>query len=457
MSKQDTLTKILVVDDDKEIVNLFHEFLSVNRYSVTTAISANEAINLCRINTYDAVLLDINMPRVSGLAALNTILDETPNQVVIMISAIHDVDMVVKCIKIGACDFIVKPIVDLGQIPLRIDHAIENVAIKRENVQLKRDLIKHTGIPSLNSKSPKMITVQERIQTVAEYDTTVFITGKSGTGKEIAAKTIHQLSNRSNKPFVAVNCSAIPATLLESTLFGHEPGSFTGANTRKIGLFEESNNGTIFLDEITETSSAFQVRLLRVLEENRIRRVGGDKEIPLNLRIIAASNQNMEDALKNKIFRMDLYYRLNVFSINIPTLIERSEDIPAIAKYHLNCFSQNMGKTPNTLSPEVLKVLCSHTWPGNIRELVNVLENAIIMTRTDEISLESLPQYLIKTQLPSATGIAMDGDYQSAKDNFDRIYYKNLINQTNGNITQAAKLAKVSRQHFHLRLKQLDL
>jgi len=360
MSKQDTLTKILVVDDDKEIVNLFHEFLSVNRYSVTTAISANEAINLCRINTYDAVLLDINMPRVSGLTALNTILDETPNQVVIMISAIHDVDMVVKCIKIGACDFIVKPIVDLGQIPLRIDHAIENVAIKRENVQLKRDLIKHTGIPSLNSKSPKMNAVQERVQTVAEYDTTVFITGDSGTGKEIAAKTIHKLSNRNNKPFVAVNCSAIPATLLESTLFGLEPGSFTGANTRKIGLFEESNNGTIFLDEITETSSAFQVRLLRVLEENRIRRVGGDKEIPLNLRIIAASNQNMEEAIKTETFRMDLYYRLNVFSISIPSLMERSEDIPSIAEYHINRFAQNMGKTPNTLSPEVLKVLCSH-------------------------------------------------------------------------------------------------
>ncbi len=327
MAKPDTPKKILVVDDDKEIVSLFQEYLSENDFDVDTAISANEAIQKCQKVIYDAILLDINMPRVSGTTALKTIMEETNNQVVIMISAVHDVSMVVQCIKAGAYDYIVKPIVDLGQIPLRINHAIENNTIKKENKQLKKDLVKHTGIPDLNTKSPKMKTVQERIQTVAEYDTTVLLTGESGTGKEIAARTIHNLSQRSENPFVAVNCGAIPSTLLESTLFGHEPGSFTGASTRKIGLFEESNNGTIFLDEITETSTEFQIRLLRVLEENHIRRVGGDRDIPLNLRIIAATNQNLEEAVSNGSFRNDLYYRLNVFTISIPALKERREDI----------------------------------------------------------------------------------------------------------------------------------
>jgi DNA-binding NtrC family response regulator len=305
-----------------------------------------------------------------------------------------------------------------------------------------------------------MKKVADMIRAVAQYDTTVLLSGESGTGKEVAARTIHNYSHRSSKPFVAVNCGSIAASLLESTLFGYEKGAFTGATSRKIGLFEESNHGTIFLDEITETSLEFQVQLLRVLENNRIRRVGGTQEIELDLRVIAATNQDIEQLIEKGKFREDLYYRLKVFHIVLPPLRERKEDIPAIADYHLKRLSKKMGKENVLLSPAVLELFKKYYWKGNIRELANTIENSLIICRGNEIMPEDLPPEIQEIQIDNKSQpspVEYSTDYHRAKMDFDRQYFSNLLQQTKGNVSKAARIAGLSRQHFHLKIKKLGI
>lgn len=447
---------ILVVDDEPEITGLFKEYLNELGYKVHTAISAKAAQNIFNEQPIDLVLLDINMPRVSGLKLLELFKHHKPDVIVIMVSAIQDIDMVVKCIHMGAYDYLVKPIFDLTQLKIRIQRTLSERQTKLENLTLRKELSYQGGIPEIRSHSVAMKKVLEKIHTVAQYDTTILLSGESGTGKEVAARTIHNNSHRSSNSFIAVNCGSIPNSLIESTLFGHERGAFTDATKRKIGLFEDSNYGTIFLDEITETTPEFQIRLLRVLESNHIRRIGGNQEIKLDLRIIAATNQDIDRLVEEGSFREDLYYRLNVFHITLPPLRERREDIPVIADFHLDRLIKIMGKEKVRFSATVLELFNQFEWKGNIRELINVIENALIVCKGDEITLNNLPNRLNRGH-GEKTVTAIDESYTQTKENFDRQYFSNLLQNMNGNISKAAKRAGLSRQHFHLKIKKLGI
>jgi len=457
---QDTLqenVRVLVVDDDANIISIISEHLSNIGYELVTAQNAEDARKKFSAESVDAVLLDINLPTASGLDLLREFKSERPEIVVIMISAISDINTVVKSIHEGAYDYLVKPIIDLNQVNLRIEKAFSEQELKSENEALRNELSRQSEIPELQSRSPAMAKIKDMIKTVANYDSTVLITGESGTGKEVAARNIHKYSERSEKPFIAVNCGGIPSTLLESTLFGYEKGAFTGAAKRTRGLFEESNHGSIFLDEVTETNPDFQIKLLRVLEDSKIRRVGGTDEIKLNLRVIAATNKDLKKMVEEGHFREDLYYRLNVVNISLPPLRDRTEDIPLIVEYQLNRLSDRLGREPFNIDAEVMEQFQEYHWPGNIRELINVLENAIIMSESDTITYEDLPGHFT-TELKSQSFAPSNGnDYQSAKTEFEIAYFTSLLDQTDHNITRAAEIAGITRQHLYHKLKELKI
>ncbi|MCF7808060.1 MAG: sigma-54 dependent transcriptional regulator [Candidatus Marinimicrobia bacterium] len=457
-SKSNLRARILIVDDEPDITHLFENYLTDLGYDVTAAITPESAIEVFERENFDVAVLDINMPRISGLKLLEQFKETSPELIVIMVSAIQDTDIVVKCIQHGAYDYLAKPIIDLNQLQIRISRGLSEKQIRSENIALKKELKRHTDYLEIEAHSAVMQRILEKITTVADYNTTVMLTGESGTGKEVAARLIHTQSRNAKGPFIPINCGSIPGTLLESTLFGHEKGSFTGANERKIGVFEESNNGTIFLDEITETTPEFQIQLLRVLETSTIRRVGNTTEMKLNLRVVAATNQNIEELVKQGRFREDLYFRLNVFHIEIPPLRDRREDLPVIIEYHLKRLSKAMDKNVTTIAPKALEIFNKYSWPGNIRELVNVLENAMIMCRGETISVSDLP-----TNLVAGEGVMIGntdhevGSYNQAKEDFEKIYFQALLKQSELNISKAATLAGISRQHLHLKLKKLGI
>ena len=450
--------KVLIVDDEPDITHLFENFLSDLGYDISTATEPEEAIELFEELDFDVAVLDINMPRISGLKLLEQFKQTNPQLIVIMVSAIQDTDIVVKCIQHGAYDYLAKPIIDLNQLQIRISRGLSEKRIRSENIALKKELKRHTDFLEIEAHSAVMQKILEKISTVADYNTTVLLTGESGTGKEVAARLVHQQSRNSRGSFIPINCGSIPGTLLESTLFGHEKGSFTGANERKKGVFEESHNGTIFLDEITETTPEFQIQLLRVLESSTIRRVGGNTEIPLNLRVVAATNQNIDELVKMGRFREDLYFRLNVFHIEIPPLRDRKEDLPVIIEYHLKRLSSAMGKNVTRIEPKGFQVFNTYEWPGNIRELVNVLENAMIMCKGDSISVTDLPSHLLSGGSTMVLNQNNQVDnYGDAKEEFERIYFQALLQQSELNISKAAQMAGLSRQHLHLKLKKLGI
>jgi len=458
-AKSNALARILIVDDEPDITHLFENYLTDLGYDVTAAITPETAIELFEKENFDVAVLDINMPRISGLKLLEQFKETSPELIVIMVSAIQDTDIVVKCIQHGAYDYLAKPIIDLNQLQIRISRGLSEKQIRSENIALKKELKRHTDYLDIEAHSAAMQRILEKVSTVADYNTTVLLTGESGTGKEVMARLIHSQSRKSEGPFIPINCGSIPGTLLESTLFGHEKGSFTGANERKIGVFEESHNGTIFLDEITETTPEFQIQLLRVLETSTIRRVGNTTEMKLNLRVVAATNQNMEELVKMGRFREDLYFRLNVFHIEIPPLRDRKEDLPVIIEYHLKRLSNAMDKSVTTIAPKALDLFNKYDWPGNIRELVNVLENAMIMCRGETISVADLPTNLVHGQGAMLGGgtDAEVGSYNQAKEDFEKIYFQALLKQADLNISRAATVAGISRQHLHLKLKKLGI
>lgn len=457
-SKSKNLARILIVDDEPDITHLFENFLSDLGYQIDTATVPEDAIELFEKEDFDVAVLDINMPRISGLKLLEQFKQTSPELIVIMVSAIQDTDIVVKCIQHGAYDYLAKPIIDLNQLQIRITRGLSEKRIRSENIALRKELKRHTDYLDIEAHSAVMQRILEKITTVADYNTTVLLTGESGTGKEVAARLIHSQSRNAKGSFIPINCGSIPGTLLESTLFGHEKGSFTGANERKNGVFEESHNGTIFLDEITETTPEFQIQLLRVLETSSIRRVGGNTEIKLNLRVVAATNQNIAELVKQGRFREDLYFRLNVFHIEIPPLRERKEDLPVIIEYHLKRLSEAMGKNVTAIDPKAFQVFSAYEWPGNIRELVNVLENAMIMCSGDAITLGDIPSHLIH----SGATLTLNADeqieaYSDAKEEFEKVYFQALLQHAEMNISKAAQAAGLSRQHLHLKLKKLGI
>lgn len=448
---------ILIVDDNPSIREINKEHLTDLGYRITVAGDAETAREAFTEEDIDVVLLDINLPESNGIDLLTEFKEKDEEVLVIMISAIKDIETVVQAMQYGAYDYLVKPIIDLNQVSWRIEKALSAMELETENQNLRAELDRQADIPELQSRSASMKKVKDMIKTVARYDSTVLITGESGTGKEVAARTIHRYSDRSEKPFIAVNCGGIPPSLLESTLFGYEKGAFTGAVQQSRGLFEESDQGTIFLDEVTETTPEFQVKLLRVFEDQRIRRVGSTQEIELDLRIIAATNKDMKQRVDEGQFREDLYYRLNVVNVELPPLRDRKEDIPLIVSYQLEQIGDRLGRTDIEITPEVLSIFQNYDWPGNIRELINVLESGLIMSDGEHITMDDLPSYFKRDLQVEHTYNSEIKSFQEEKEQFERQYFSAVLDLAEGNVTEAARKADVTRQHLYHKIKQLGL
>lgn len=382
--------KILVVDDEKIFrESLFHWF-EEEGFDVTPVDSGEEALKVYDVDKFDIILLDIKMPGMSGLELLAKIKQIDPHATVIMITAFASVSTAIQALKEGAYDYVTKP-VDPDELTHLIHKALKDKELLRENIKLREridDLIKPDN---LIGESPQMRKIYELINTVANADTTVLINGESGTGKELVAKAIHINSPRKYFPMITVNCGALPETLLESELFGHERGAFTGAQYKRKGKFEIADNGTIFLDEIGLVSPKTQIDLLRVIETKHFTRVGGNDLIPSNFRVICATNEPLEQLVREGRFREDLFYRLNVFSITIPPLRERRDDIPLLAEHFLKKFSEGMNRSIRGISKDAMEFLMNYDWPGNVRELENAIERAVVIRRSGDIKAEDLP------------------------------------------------------------------
>lgn len=369
------MPNILVIDDEKSIRNSLKEVLEYEKHTVDLAMEGMEGLELFKNNSYDVVLCDIKMPKMDGIEVLEKIFEISGEVPVIMISGHGNIDTAVEAIKKGAFDFIEKPL-DLNRLLITIRNAMDKSTLITETKVLKRKVSKTY---EMIGESKAILQVKEMIDRVAPTDARILITGKSGTGKELVARWLHEKSNRSAQPFVEVNCAAIPSELIESELFGHEKGSFTSAIKQRKGKFEQAHGGTLFLDEIGDMSLSAQAKVLRALQENKIARVGSDKDINVNVRIIAATNKNIKEEIKNNTFREDLYHRISVILIDIPGLDERKEDIPLLAEHFNQIICEEYGMSPKIITEDAIKELQKISWTGNIREFRNVLERLIIL------------------------------------------------------------------------------
>lgn len=383
------MSRILIVDDDKSIRSLLSIMLKREGYHVSSTGKGEEAIDLIRKETFDLVITDIRMPRFDGQRILKEVKAVDSEVPVIMITAFASTESVLDTMREGAYDYISKPF-KADAIKMIVRKALERKKLEKETRDLKEHLKTDYGLTNIVGKSEKMMQIYKTMGKIADSDVTVLITGESGTGKELVAKAIHYNSNRVGKPFMAINCGAIPSELLESELFGHHKGSFTGAVTDKKGLFEIADGGTLFLDEIGVTPRSIQAKLLRAIQEKEFKRVGGTKDIKIDVRIIAATNKNLKEAIKDGSFREDLFYRLNIVSIDMPPLRERKEDIPQLVEFLIQKFTQRTG-TKKEVSPETMKFLIEYEWPGNVRELENTIERIVALERDRLITPESLP------------------------------------------------------------------
>lgn len=440
--------KILIVDDEKIVrESLFHWFEDEG-YNVETADSAEAALRGFEKNKYDLILLDMRMPGMSGIELLEKIKEIDRDCIVILITAYASVPTAVQALKFGAYDYVTKP-VDPDELNHLVKNALEKKSLKDENVLLK-DKIEQMIIPdNLIGESEDMKKIFELINTVAPADTTVLIRGESGTGKELVAKAIHLNSGRKYFPIITVNCGALAESLLESELFGHEKGSFTGANYRRKGKFEMANGGTIFLDEIGAVSPKMQVELLTVIETKKFSRVGGNEVITSDFRVIAATNESLEELVKEGRFREDLYYRLNVFTLFIPPLRERKSDIPVLTEYFLKKFCNMMNKSLKTVSPEAVEFLMKYQWNGNVRELENAVERAVVVSKKDILSIDDFSFLTLKEEEKTETGITLE--------EVEKKYIISVLEQTGWNISKAAEILGIDRVTIYNKVNKYGL
>ncbi|MBI4698056.1 MAG: sigma-54-dependent Fis family transcriptional regulator [Nitrospirae bacterium] len=453
------MEKILIVEDKDSMAQMLKETLEPEGYEVVIARDGADGIRKIKESKFDVVLTDLQMPKKDGLEVLRASKEENSLIPVIVMTAFGTIETAVRAIKMGAYDFITKPL-DTDHLLMLIKRSLENQRLITENMLLKDKLSGQLGMPTIIGKSPLMLEVANNIQKVSTTKTTVFLLGESGTGKELFARAIHFLSPRKEHPFIPINCAAIPRELLESELFGHEKGSFTGAVDRKFGKFELADKGTIFLDEIGEMDTSLQSKLLRTLQEAEIERVGGTKPISIDVRIIAASNRNLDAAVKEKLFREDLYYRLSVFPITIPPLRDRKEDIPAMVEHFISRFTSEMKIPQKTISASAIEVLKNYLWKGNVRELENVIERALILCDGETIREEHLrlaPP--VSTSAPYA--IPMDGTLDDAASAAlsmaESARIKKALEQTHGNKSRAAEILKVSYKTLLTKIKEYNI
>jgi len=451
--------KILVIDDETSILDSLAGILTDEGFTPLCVSSAEEGLERLKSEAVDLVLLDIWMPGMDGIEALKLIKAEHPELQVIMISGHGTIETAVQATKIGAFDFIEKPL-SYDKILLAINNGLRFSSLETENLILRQ---KTELKPSLTGNSQAIQQLKEQIERVAPTDAWVLIRGEHGTGKELVAQTIHRLSARSNKPMVEVNCAAIPEELIESELFGHEKGSFTGAQTSKRGKFDQADGGMLFLDEIGDMSMKTQAKILRILQEQTFERVGGNQTIQVDVRVLAATNKNLEEEIDAGNFRADLFWRLNVVPIHLPLLRERTEDIPLLVEDFVEDFSRK-GLGRKSFTKDALAIMKTHTWPGNVRELRNFVERLVIMCPDDDINGGIVEQYLQQAPgtpvtMPDSSALApyRFTRFKEAKQAFEREYIKDKLQENNGNISQTAEILGLERSHLHKKIKTLDI
>jgi DNA-binding NtrC family response regulator len=388
------MENILIIDDEKSLLDLLSVVLKKEGYRVKTCLAPSRVFDILQNEELDLLICDIKLPQISGMEILKYVRENRPEIPVIMITAYGSLKQAVEALKAGAIDYILKPF-DVDELKIIIAQELEKRRLKEENILLKRNLKEKYSFENMIGKSKAMQEVYALIEKSAGTDSTVLISGESGTGKEMAARALHLLSRRGENPFVSINCAALPENLLESELFGHAKGSFTGAVAEKKGMFEVATRGTLFLDEVGETSPWTQVKLLRALQERKIRRVGGTEEIPVDVRIIAATNLDLKQRIEEGKFREELYYRLNVIAFEMPPLRKRTEDIPLLVNHFLQKYCQQMGKKMKRVAPEVINYFELYAWPGNVRELENVIERVVAIEDRETVTGASLPREIV--------------------------------------------------------------
>jgi two-component system nitrogen regulation response regulator NtrX len=452
---------ILIVDDEPAILTSLSKILEDEGYQIAVAKSGQEALTLLSADPPDLMMLDIWMPELDGLETLKLARELAPQVQVVMMSGHGNIETAVKAVKLGAYDFIEKPL-SLENVTLRVRHALDQRRLQEENKTLRSKVERQF---ELIGASPAMQKLRALINTAGPTNARVLIGGENGTGKELVARAIHQHSPRVEKPFVAVNCAAIPETLIESELLGHEKGAFTGATAQKRGQFEQADGGTLFLDEIGDMSLSTQAKVLRVLQEQQFTRVGGTKLIKVDVRVIAASNKDLLAEIRKGNFREDLYYRLNVVPIEVPPLRERKEDIPLLVKHFVKAHAEEQKVKPKGITPEALAALEQYDWPGNIRELRNLIERLMIMVPSDTIDATHI-SWLLQSRPAVAGGagaastpLAMKNfdSLKDARNAFEREYISRKLREHNWNVSRTAEDLKIERSHLHRKIKLLNV
>jgi len=452
------MEKLLIVDDMKSILDLLAVVFQKEGYQVRTCASVAKVFELMEKEDFDLVITDIRMPEVSGMDLLKHLREHRPDIPVIMITAYGSLKQAVEALKMGAVDYIVKPF-DIEELKITVAQALETRKLKQENIILKRDLKQKYGFENMIGKSRPMQEIYGLIEKVAATESSIMITGESGTGKEMVARAIHYLSRRSENPFISINCAALPENLLESELFGHARGSFTGAVSEKKGMFEVAQKGSLFLDEIAETTPWTQVKLLRALQERKVRRVGGTDEIPIDVRIISATNQDLKKRIQEGRFREELFYRLNVISLEIPPLRKRAEDIPLLISHFLQKYCQQMGRKMKRITPEVLGILESYRWPGNVRELENVVERIVAIEERETITPASLPLEIVAPRKREEPQVFFEPDF-NLMDHIDGIskkYITAALSTTGGNLKKTAVVLGISYRSLRYLMEKFQM
>jgi two-component system response regulator PilR (NtrC family) len=451
--------RILVVDDERSMRDLLAITLRQADYDVTVADGGEAAVAALDADTFDLVITDLRMRKMDGLGVLRAVKERSPRTIVVMITAYASTETAVEAMKLGAYDYVTKPF-KLDELQLTVEKALERKRLQDENVALRHELHRERGFENFVARSPRMLEVFDTIRKSAQSNSTVMVTGESGTGKELVAQAIHHESQRRQGPFVSVNCGAIPEGLLESELFGHVRGAFTGAVSSTQGLFATAEGGTLFLDEVTELPSAVQVKLLRAIQEREIRRVGDTRDVKVDVRIIAASNRNLARAVADGLLREDLFYRLNVIPIHLPPLRERRADIPLLVAHFLHKLGREMGKKVTGLTPEAMAVLEAYHWPGNIRELENVIERAVVLGSAEVLDVDALPAALQGPpeirELPVDLGAA-GFNLEDTLERIEQRYMQMALERTGGIQMRAAELLGMSFRQFRYKLQKLGL
>lgn len=447
---------ILILDDETAQRDILTGYLKKKGYKIFSASSGKEGIDITQNNLVDIILSDFKMPDLNGIEVLEQVKKINPEISFVIVTAYGTVENAVKAMRLGAFDYISKP-VDLDELDLMIERIIEHKSLKSENQLLKTQLQEKYKISSIVSQSQKMEEVINVAARVADSKATVLITGENGTGKEVLAKAIHFMSSRKEKPFVAVNVPALTETLLESELFGHEKGAFTGADKMRKGRFEVAHGGTLFLDEVGDIPQSIQVKLLRVLQEHQFERVGGSEKIEVDVRIIAATNKDLEQKIKDGTFREDLYYRLNVVSIKIPPLRDRREDILPMIETFIDKYSQENNKEKLEVSKEAIDVLMKYNYPGNVRELENIIERAVVLTREKVITLNDLPISIKGFKEEKTLAPIGEGTLTEQVEALEKQLIYDALQESGGNQTKAGKLLGLTERNLRYKLKKYNI